>query len=280
MNAVENRAPGGRLAAALESPIVGMSPWIIFSVVVGPGRFELAVALALAVSVALFVTARLLYRGISIKILEVADILFFALLAGAGAAASPGTLRWLETYAGEMSNLALVVIAFGSMAVRVPFTMQYARERVGPEYWKSPEFLQANQVITGIWGAAFLVAAIAGGFGDLVLHNPNNIWTAWIIQIAAIVTALSFTEWYPQVVRSRNRAGEPPPPVRNLLIPLAGLIIPVGVVSLIFDAAASWFGVALILIGVILARAINKDAEMARPSSGQRRRRKSNWRLR
>ncbi|MFK4222614.1 hypothetical protein [Streptomyces sp. NPDC019890] len=280
MNAVSSTAPGGRLDAALESPIVGMSPWIIFSVLVGPGRFELAVGLALAVAVVLLIATRMRQRGTSLKILEVTDVVFFAVLAAVGAAASPGTHQWLETYAGEISNLALAVIAFGSMAVRVPFTMQYGRERVGPESWKSPEFLRINYVITGVWGAAFLVAAIAGGFGDLVLHNPDNLWTAWIIQIAAIVAALSFTEWYPQVVRSRTRTGEPPPPVRNLLIPLAGLIIPVGVVSLIFDAAASWFGVGLILIGVILARAINKDAGMERPSRGHPRRKRSSWRLR
>ncbi|MFF3454096.1 hypothetical protein ACFYXH_07140 [Streptomyces sp. NPDC002730] len=279
MKAVAGTAPGGRLAAALESPIVGMSPWIIFSVLVGPGRFELAVGLALAVSVALLIAARMLNRGTSLKILEVSDVVFFAVLAAVGAASSPGTHTWLETYAGEISNLALVVIAFGSMVVRVPFTMQYGRERVSPEYWRSREFLRINYVITGVWGAAFLVAAIAGGFGDLVLHNADNLWTAWIIQIAAIVAALSFTEWYPQVVRSRNRTGEPPPPVRNLLIPLAGLIIPVGVVSLIFDAAASWFGVGLIFIGIILARAINKDAEMTPPGGGHPRRRRSNRRL-
>ncbi|MFD9225905.1 hypothetical protein ACFWDI_39205 [Streptomyces sp. NPDC060064] len=279
MKAVAGTAPGGRLAAALESPIVGMSPWIIFSVLVGPGRFELAVGLALAVSVALLIAARMLCRGTSLKILEVSDVVFFAVLAAVGAASSPGTHAWLETYAGEISNLALVVIAFGSMAVRVPFTVQYGRERVSPEYWKSREFLRINYVITGVWGAAFLVAAVAGGFGDLVLHNADNLWTAWIIQIAAIVTALSFTEWYPQVVRSRKGTGEPPPPVRNLLIPLAGLIIPVGVVSLIFDAAASWFGVGLIFIGIILARAINKDAEMTPPSAGHPRRGRSNRRL-
>ncbi|MET7615701.1 hypothetical protein [Streptomyces sp. NPDC005408] len=278
MKAVSSTAPGGRLAAALESPIVGMSPWIIFSVLVGPGRFELAVGLALAVSVALFFAARMLHRGTSLKILEVSDVVFFAVLAAVGAASSPGTHRWLETYAGELSNLALVVIAFGSIAVRVPFTMQYGRERVGPEYWKSPEFLHTNDVITAVWGTAFLVAALAGGFGDLVLHNPDNLWTVWIIQIAAIVTAMSFSEWYPQVVRSRT--GGPPPPVRNLLIPLASLIIPVGVVSLIFDAAASWFGVGLILIGVIMARAINKDVEMTPPSGEHPRRKRSNWRLR
>ncbi|TQK44512.1 hypothetical protein FBY35_6021 [Streptomyces sp. SLBN-118] len=280
MKAASSTAPGGRLAAALESPFVGMSPWIVFSVLVGPGRFGLAVGLALGLSVAVFCAARRLYRGASLKILEVADVLFFAVLAVVGVASSPATHRWLETYAGEISNLMLVVIAFASMAVRVPFTMQYGRERVGPEYWKSPEFLHINYVITGVWGTAFLVAALAGGFGDLVLHNPDNLWTAWIIQIAAMVTAMSFTEWYPQVVQARTHGAGTPPPVRNLLTPLAALIIPVGVVSLIFDAAASWFGVGLILIGVILARAINKDVEMTPRGGEHPPRKRSPWRLR
>ncbi|WP_405597433.1 hypothetical protein OG741_13525 [Streptomyces sp. NBC_01410] len=280
MNPASRTAPGGRLAAALESPIVGLSPWIVFSVLVGPGRFGLAVSLALALSVVLFCAGRMVYRGTPLKILEVAGVVSFAVLATVGVTASPGTYRWLDTYAGEISNLTLVVIAFGSMVVRVPFTMQYGRERVGPEYWKSPEFLHINYVITGAWGTAFLVAALAGGFGDLVLHNPDNLWTTWIIQIAAMVTAMSFSEWYPHVVRARSHGAGTPPPVRNLLTPLAGLIIPVGVVSLIFDAAASWFSVGLILIGVIMARAINKDVEMTPPSGEHPRRKRSNWRLR
>ncbi|WP_327684339.1 hypothetical protein [Streptomyces sp. NBC_00467] len=279
MNAAAGSAPGGRLEAALENPVVGMSPWIIFSVLVGPGRFELAVGLALAVVVLLVVLGRVLLRGRSVKLLEVADIVFFAALAVIGAVASEGTLHWLETYAGELSNLALVVIAFGSMAVGMPFTLQYARERVGKEYWDSPEFRHANQVITGVWGLAFLVAAIAGGFGDLVLHNPNNLWTGWVIQIAAIVVAVSFTGWYPQVVRSRRSDGHPPP-VRHLLTPLAGLLIPMGILALVFDASASWFGVALIILGVVLARAIGKDAEMTRLRGGHSRDKRQGRRLR
>ncbi|MCX4822961.1 hypothetical protein OG883_24330 [Streptomyces sp. NBC_01142] len=264
MHAAAGTAPGGRLVGLLESPAIGMSPWIIFSVLVGPGRFEVAVGIALAVAVALVIAGRLLRPGSSIKILEVSDVVFFAALAVIGAIASPGTHRWLETYAGEVSNIALAVIAFGSMAVRVPFTVQYARERVDREHWDSPQFLRTNYVITGVWGLAFLVAAVAGGFGDLVLHNPDNLWTAWIIQIAAIVAALRFTEWYPQVVRSRTNTVHHSPPVRALLIPLVGLLIPIGIVVLIFDAGASWFGVVLILVGVVLARAIRKDAEVTR----------------
>ncbi|MEE1753411.1 hypothetical protein [Streptomyces sp. SP18CS02] len=252
-------APGGRIARMLESPVVGMSPWIAFSVLAGPGRFEIAVVVSLALAVALLVGGRAVRRGSSVKLLEVADVVFFAAMAIVGIVASEGTYRWLETYAGELSNIALVLIAFGSMAVRMPFTLPYARERADRKHGKSPEFLRANYVITGAWGVAFLVAAIAGGFGDLVLRNSNNLWTGWIIQIVAIIAALRFTEWYPQVVRARL-AGEPEPPVRSLLIPFVGLLIPIGVVVLVFDAAASWFGVGLMILGVILARALRSDA--------------------
>lgn len=194
----------GKPAGVLDNPVVGMAPWIIFSVLVGPGRFELSVALALAVSVLLIVADRV-RRGGSLKLLEVAEVVFFAALTVVGLFASEGTRRWLETYAGEVSNIALVLIAFGSMAARMPFTLQYAREQVDRAYWQSPAFLRANYAITGVWGLAFLIAAVAGGYGDLVLGDPDNLWTGWIIQIAAIIGAVRFTAWYPGVVRARVR---------------------------------------------------------------------------
>ncbi|MFD1935632.1 MULTISPECIES: hypothetical protein [Nonomuraea] len=203
-----NAEAGGRLARVLDSPVVGMAPWIIFSLLVGPGRFEMAVASALAASVVVIVADRVLRRGSSWKFLEVCELVFFAGLTAVGAVASAGTHRWLETYAGEVANTALAVIAFGSMAFRRPFTLQYAREQVDRAYWNSPAFVRANYVITGVWGLAFLIAAVAGGYGDLVLRDPDNIWTGWIIQIAAIVGALRFTGWYPGVVRARARDQE------------------------------------------------------------------------
>ncbi|HUR04524.1 MAG TPA: hypothetical protein VM347_18410 [Nonomuraea sp.] len=193
----------GKPVGILDNPVVGMAPWIIFSVLVGPGRFELSVLLALAVSILLIVANRVVRRGASMKLLEVADVVFFAALTAVGLVASAGTRRWLETYAGEVSNIALVLIAFGSMAVRMPFTLQYAREQVDRAYWHSPHFLRTNYVITGVWGLAFLVAAVTGGYGDLVLRDPDNLWTGWIIQIAAIIAAVRFTAWYPGVVRTR-----------------------------------------------------------------------------
>ncbi|MEU9006860.1 hypothetical protein [Streptomyces sp. NPDC048551] len=255
MRTEANGTATGRVSGILENPMVGMAPWIIFSLLVGPGRFELAVGLALASIVALVVLGRLVHPGSSWKLLELADVVFFAAMAVVGVLASPGTLRWLETYAGEVSNLALTAIAFGSMALRVPFTLQYAREQVDPSLWHTPAFLRTNYVITGVWGLAFLVAAIAGGYGDLVLHNPDNLWTGWIIQILAIVAALRFTVWYPEVVRARASGAAAPPRAAGLLLPLAGLLVPVGIAVLVFDNVW-WLGVALIVAGVLLTKAL------------------------
>ncbi|MFJ6482623.1 MULTISPECIES: hypothetical protein [unclassified Streptomyces] len=254
----------GPVSKILENPVIGMAPWIVFSLLVGPGRFELAVGLALATAVALIATSHLVNRGSSWKILELADVVFFASMAVVGALASDGTLRWLETYAGEVANITLAVIAFGSMAVRMPFTIQYAREQVDPSIWHTPAFLRTNYMITGVWGMAFLVAAAAGAYGDLVLHNPNNIWTGWIIQILAIVAALKFTAWYPDVVRARavrEATGEgPEPPGRaSLLLPLAGLLVPVGIAVLIFDNMW-WLGVALIVVGSLLTKRLSSES--------------------
>ncbi|MGV9268328.1 hypothetical protein ACWDRR_27095 [Kitasatospora sp. NPDC003701] len=259
--ATDTRARHGA-AGLLDSPILGMAPWIVFSVLVGPGRFEIAVGVALALTVALVVAGRIRAPGSSWKILEVCDVVFFAALAVIGALASAGTLTWLETYAGEVSNLALVAIAFGSIAARLPFTLQYARERVPRALWHSPQFVRTNYLLTGVWGLAFLVAALAGLYGDLVLHNPNNLWTGWIIQIGAIILALRFTDWYPQVVRARAaRAGGEPaevPTVGALFVPLTGYLLPVGIVVLAADAGPAWLGIALIAAGVLLTRTLRR----------------------
>ncbi|MCX5126293.1 hypothetical protein [Streptomyces sp. NBC_00347] len=195
-----------KVAQFLDSPFVGLSPWIVFALVVGPGRFEWAVGLALAISVCLVVGSRLLNPGSSLKILELADVVFFAVLTVVGIFASDGTRRWLETYAGEIANVTLFAVALGSILAGMPFTLQYAREQVDRKFWDTPVFKRTNYVITGVWGLAFLINAAVGAYGDLVLRDPENAWTGWIIQVLTIVGALRFTRRYPEAVRARARA--------------------------------------------------------------------------
>ncbi|MFI6102863.1 hypothetical protein [Streptomyces sp. NPDC051310] len=253
-----------RGARLMSSSIAGMSPWIVFSLLAGPGRYLAAGALALAVAVLLvLVRARPVF-------LELAGLVFFAALTVTGMVAAPGALRWLETYGDEVADLSLVVLAGASLAARAPLTIPYARRTVPREFWHTPDFLRTASVITAAWALAFLAAAVAGGVGDLVLHNPDNLWTGWIIQVSALVTAMRFTEWYPAVVRARLDPSHPGPRVSSLLMPFVGLLIPMGVVVLLFDAAPRWFAVALMVVGVVLARALRKEVAIEEQRGARR----------
>jgi hypothetical protein len=251
-----SETPLDKLRKLVSSPLAGIAPWVVMSILSGVTSFEVAVGLALATSVVFLVLGRL--TGATIKLLEVADVGFFVALIVVGAVASERVTDWLETWSGELSNVALVVIAAGSMLIRRPFTLAYAREEAPRELWDNPVFIRTNYIITGFWAAAFVVAAVSGAIGDAVLDNSNNLWTGWIIQTAAMIVAIQFTLWYPRVARAKSlqaagKPTEPPPPLSELFVALAGYIPIVGIVSLSFDAAPDWVGIVLIVGGVVLA---------------------------
>ena len=192
----------GKVKGIINGPIGGLAPWIAMSLLAGPGRFELAVGVAFAISLVVVIVGRM--GGGSWKILELSDITFFTLVGILGLLVSQSTLDALDNWSGEMSNVALTLIAFGSILFRQPFTLQYAREEAPRELWDNPAFIRTNYVITAFWGGAFLVTALAGAYGDLVLKNSNNLWTGWVIQTVALLIAIQFTEWYPKVVQGQS----------------------------------------------------------------------------
>ncbi len=84
-------------------------------------------------------------------------------------------------------------------------------------------------MITAFWILSFLVAALAGAYGDLVLNNSNNLWTGRAIleQPLAILVAIQFTGWYPKVVQA-NAPGRKlaVPPLSELLLGATALLDP------------------------------------------------------
>lgn len=246
----------------INGPIGGLAPWIAMSLLAGPGRFELAVGVAFGISLVVVLSGRA--GGGSWKILELSDITFFTLVAILGLLVSQSTIDTLDNLSGEMSNVALTLIAFGSILFRRPFTLQYAREEAPRELWDNPAFVRTNYVLTAFWGGAFLVTALAGAYGDLILDNSNNLWTGWVIQTVALLIAIQFTGWYPKVVRAQAPdATEPPPPLSDLLLGATALLIPVGVIGLALEACSMPVGIALIVIGVVASRALDGHRKAA-----------------
>ena len=262
---------GSVVDAFLDSPLSGIAPWVLFSLFSTPGRFEEAVCVALGLTLlTLWVGSR---RGISVHSLEVFGVAFFAILAVVGLTATDGTIRWLELWAGELTNVSLALFACATLVARKPFTVAYAKERAPQEYWESSLFLHINYAISAVWAAAFTVSAVVGFIGDAVLHDSNNFWTGWVLQLAALFFAVAFSEFYPDHAGAKDAAdrGEPeeiPPPISTLYDWLPTFIVAAGIFGWVTDALPDAIGIGMVVVGAVGAALIRtlsaKPGEPAR----------------
>ena len=95
----------------------------------------------------------------------------------------------------------MLAISLASLAIRQPFTLQYAREVVDAETARLPGFLKANYIITWAWTAAFVLMLIAN---VLMIYVPGlPLWSGIAIAFAARNTAVYFTKWYPEYRRAK-----------------------------------------------------------------------------
>jgi hypothetical protein len=185
------------LSGELMGILLAFAPFIVFALVdrvVGPTEGLAAGAL---------VSAGLLARdwltpGRSAKILEIGTMLLFG---GLTLYAVLGGATWSVIGVRLCVDAGLLLIVLVSMAAGRPFTLQYAREQVAPEFWDSAEFVRTNYVITAVWALAFAVMVVA----ELaLLYVPGMPPRAGIIAVVlALVGAVKFTGWYPERARAR-----------------------------------------------------------------------------
>ncbi len=160
-----------------------------------------AVALFAAAALALAVIGYDLYRGASVKILMTASTILFGTL-GAYDILSHGS--WSTVAVRVAVDGGVLAIALVSIAIRVPFTLQYAREKVDAETRQMPGFVRANYVITWFWTAALVLMLIAD---ILTVYAPDlPLWVGVAIAFAARNGAVYFSKWYPQYRRTRDVA--------------------------------------------------------------------------
>jgi hypothetical protein len=170
--------------------LAGFLPWIILAAL-GNHWFELSLLLALAVAA---VTTVRQFLGQSLKILDTVTFVFFVLVV-----IGVLGLHWtfLGIYMSILVNVTLTAIAWGSLLAGTPFTLQYAREQVAEEFWRSPAFIRINQYITAVWGLDFFLSALVSLYrhvaGDRSLASQN----AWIVfSVAAALFTAYFPAWY------------------------------------------------------------------------------------
>ncbi len=142
---------------------------------------------------ALLILRDFLTPGRSSKILEIGTLILFGGLAGFALAAGA---NWPIVGVRLRVDVGLLAIVLASLALRQPFTLQYAREQVPREVWDSPQFLRVNTVITAAWAAAFAAMVAA----DLVMLYVPAVPVRFgiIATVLAIAAAAKFSAWYPE----------------------------------------------------------------------------------
>jgi hypothetical protein len=232
----------------LKSGFSGIAPWILLSVLSGPGQFEVAVVGALAISLVIVALGR--WRGMPMHSLEVVGAAYFVALAVVGLMASDNVIRWLDDWAGVVSSVVLTLFVVVTILVRKPFAMSYAKQEAPREVWDEPGFLRLNNVISAVWAAAFAVSAAVGVVGMLVLHDSNDMWTAWIVPLAATFAAAAFTEVYPKHVVARE-TGAAPPSIAMGFDWLPGFVVVIGIVGWVAEAFPASVAIGVIAVGVL-----------------------------
>jgi hypothetical protein len=174
------------------SIVIGFIPQVVFVVLVNwlPLGWAAAAGLALA-AVLIAVTA---VRG-GVKILPVVQAVVLAVFTVVGFTLGSHHATAFAPYARGVASLALGAFILAT-SFSFPFTVQFARQSVPQEDWKSPQFLGVNRRISLAWGFAVLavgaghVGAAFAGRGDLVLHLLLD----WGIPVYAAIHAYSVTK--------------------------------------------------------------------------------------
>ncbi len=172
------------------------TPWIAFLIIAQGSLGRLRTGLVVALVLGVVLAAVKLFRGV----LMWAALLFFA---GALIAVFGLHNTWALKHLGVIANVMLATGAWGSLVVRKPFTLDYARPRIDPSKWNDPVFLRVNRMITTAWAVVFTVnAAVAVAMSRHIVSAPIGL----TLTFAGLMCASVFSSWYPRRVRSAAAA--------------------------------------------------------------------------
>jgi hypothetical protein len=184
--AVTNQAvPNGKEKAAGSGALMAAVPWLLFTVVAERGTLKIASIGALLFAIWI---ARPGIQAGKPKVLELSAVFTFAAFTIAAFVVDPSVAHWLERYARAIAAGLLALIALGSLLF-VPFTEQYARERVPRQAWSSQKFKAINRRLTTIWALTFAAMVpfhIAAGAID---SRPTNILFNWVTPAVLVFVA-------------------------------------------------------------------------------------------
>ncbi len=180
--------------------VVGFAPFILFAVF---SRLSADLALWVAFAAAFVVTIRDFVESPSLRLLDVGSLVLFALLALWRGFLDPNLSLAAVRFIAETSLFLVLAIP---LALKRPFSVDYARLDPREAAWPPALFLKVNYLVSAAWTAAFL--AMAAADAAVVFAAAVPLWSSIAISVAALAGAVTFTLRYPMV--AARRAALPP----------------------------------------------------------------------
>jgi hypothetical protein len=175
--------------------LLGFAPFILFALLT---NISVSLALWVAFAAAFAIGIRDFAHTRILRVLDVGSTILFGLLALYAGFIQPS----LSVQAVRLVvDCGLLLIAATSIAIRNPFTLQYAREQTQQEFWNTPVFIRTNYIITAVWTLAFLVTTAADATATFNKKFPLSLDIG--VGLAALALAVIFTARYPVLVRAR-----------------------------------------------------------------------------
>lgn len=168
----------------LKEVIQSFLPWILFFILAGQTQQQLDFAIIAAAVSSIVFEFKSLKKGF---VLSWGTLIFFIFMFVAVVLLKN---QWIEKFSWIFSNGALVIIAWVSIIIRKPFTIQYAKKQVSQDKWQHPLFLKINYLLTMVWGLIFLTGIglhimriyypifISGLYYEIISYVPSmfGIW--------------------------------------------------------------------------------------------------------
>ncbi|WP_329524972.1 hypothetical protein [Streptomyces sp. NBC_01462] len=180
----------------------GFIPWIV-SGVVSSFDWRWGAVGGLVTGLLLLWQDRRRGVGLDALILEISTVVYFVAV-GALAVADPGSA--LADHTDVVSFGWLALTAWGTLAIRRPFTLGIARRQTPREYWDMPEFIQVNNRITSAWGAGFTFIGVSLAVCGAV---DAPAWVGIAAHVAGLVGPAVFTKVHPARAQARLLAQAP-----------------------------------------------------------------------
>jgi hypothetical protein len=180
--------------------LIALAPWVLFALVAERAGADYVGVAAGVASLGSLVLAIYGLRHGGLKIIDGAGVITFAAIAATGFLGGHQIDEFLVHYGRGGAALVLATI-MGVSAFTVPFTEQYARESVDPQYWDSPVFRAKNKAISLLWAGVILVMAVCHLIAGAIVatsgvagRHPGNIVLNWVVPILLILWAVRRTE--------------------------------------------------------------------------------------